>query len=253
MYPSARKEASLLTNGETCPGIADESVFIAQLLLRARLLNRDFHSRVAETIERHSGLRRASGFEAADHTETRIRFKGPAWSPGFDGEDLSGIEIHTSPPKGMERLREKILKYAPPHARAQWPLAANILDPVRCSVVCPSPAIMVRVLGWFMDHQETNNLTIRRVKNKFAWTPEQVLHGYRDVQMSVIFVGRCNLGIIGEIQFHDKELYKLKHKVMFVSFVSFCKFLSMRSLILAFGVQMHKLYKVARAYSPDLI
>ncbi len=216
MYPSARKEASLLTNGETCPGIADESVFIAQLLLRARLLNRDFHSRVAETIERHSGLRRASGFEAADHTETRIRFKGPAWSPIFGSEDLSGIEIHTSPPKGIERLREKVLKYAPPHARAQWPLAANILDPVRCSIVCPSPAIMVMVLGWFMDHQEANNLTIRRVKNKFAWLPEQVLHGYRDVQMSVIFVGRSNLGIIGEIQIHDKELYKLKHKVKFL-------------------------------------
>jgi hypothetical protein len=202
-----------LTNGEDCAGIADESVFVAQLLLRARLLNRDFHSRVAEAIERHSELRRASGFEAADHTETRIRFKGPVRGSSFGDEDYSGIEIHTSPPKGIERLREKVLKYAPPHARAQWPLAANILDPVRCSIVCPSPAIMVRVLGWFMDHQQTNNLAIRRVKNKFAWSPDQVLHGYRDVQMSVIFVGRSSLGIIGEIQIHDQELYKLKHKV----------------------------------------
>jgi hypothetical protein len=38
------------------------------------------------------------------------------------------------------RLTTITIRYAPPHPRSRWPLAANILDPVRCSVVCQGPA-----------------------------------------------------------------------------------------------------------------
>lgn len=34
----------------------------------------------------------------------------------------------------MERMREKIMEYA--IEGAEWPLAANILDPIRCHTTC---------------------------------------------------------------------------------------------------------------------
>ena len=42
---------------------------------------------------------------------------------------------------------------------------------------------------------------------------EQVEDGYRDIKLFVRFVQREGLGIIGEIQIHDKILYDLKLQV----------------------------------------
>ena len=42
---------------------------------------------------------------------------------------------------------------------------------------------------------------------------EQVEDGYRDIKLFVRFVQREGLGIIGEIQIHDKILYNLKLQV----------------------------------------
>ena len=36
-------------------------------------------------------------------------------------------------------------RYAPPHPKATWPLSANILDPVRASVVCSGPSQIIQV------------------------------------------------------------------------------------------------------------
>ena len=38
-----------------------------------------------------------------------------------------------------------LCRYAPPHPKAVWPLSANILDPVRASVVCSGPSQIIQV------------------------------------------------------------------------------------------------------------
>ena len=38
-----------------------------------------------------------------------------------------------------------LCRYAPPHPKAIWPLSANILDPVRASVVCSGPSQIIQV------------------------------------------------------------------------------------------------------------
>ena len=51
----------------------------------------------------------------------------------FEGGAVGRVEVHAAPVKKVARMRDKLTKYAPPHPRGQWPLSANILDPVRCS------------------------------------------------------------------------------------------------------------------------
>jgi hypothetical protein len=51
------------------------------------------------------------------------------------------VAVHQGPVKGMARMREKLLEYA--HAGdawADWPLTANILDPIRTTIVCNGPS-----------------------------------------------------------------------------------------------------------------
>ena len=112
-----------------------------------------------------------------------------------------------------------------------WPAAAGILDPVRVSVVVGGPARILEVVGWFTgeggdrgDGGSSNDdngsdsdgcsggrarcraaavatgLPVCRVKNKFGLREEELVGGYRDVLLSVVFVGGEGLGIIGEIQ-----------------------------------------------------
>ena len=58
------------------------------------------------------------------------------------------LDVYTAPCKTVERMREKLAEYAadPAAARAAWPLCANILDPVRASVVCDGPAEMLEAV-----------------------------------------------------------------------------------------------------------
>ena len=60
--------------------------------------------------------------------------------------------VHIDPGFGNHyfRMAEKLFKYSPPHPRATWPFAANILDPVRCSIICPSTNTMLQVVS--ADH-----------------------------------------------------------------------------------------------------
>ena len=86
------------------------------------------------------------------------------------------------------------------------------------------PARILEVVGWFTgsksssveddeigsSHFESSNrmgnvvagtgLVVCRVKNKFGLRAEELVGGYRDVLLSVQFVGDEGLGIIGEIQ-----------------------------------------------------
>jgi hypothetical protein len=52
-----------------------------------------------------------------------------------------------------------------------------------------------------------------RIKNKFSFAKEDIVGGYRDLMIGVVFEDKSGLKIIGEIQIHDKFLYDLKSKV----------------------------------------
>jgi hypothetical protein len=92
-------------------------------------------------------------------------------------------------------------RYAPPHPGAIWPLSANILDPVRLSLVADGPAHMLEVVKWFAGQaSEATGLPVVRMKNKFGLPREEVPDGYRDVKLFVAYTSPTGLGIIGEIQ-----------------------------------------------------
>jgi hypothetical protein len=59
--------------------------------------------------------------------------------PGF-------VAVHQGPVKGLARMREKLLEYADAaDAWADWPLTANILDPIRATIVCNGPSQILQV------------------------------------------------------------------------------------------------------------
>jgi hypothetical protein len=70
----------------------------------------------------------------------------------FD-EGVGQVLVEAAPPKSAARMREKKRKYGPPHPGARRPLSANILDPVRASVVCTgaSQLLQVRRLSWAQE------------------------------------------------------------------------------------------------------
>ncbi len=62
----------------------------------------------------------------------------------FATAGVSSVEVQAASPKRLARMREKLAKYSPPHPRGRWPLAANILDPVRASGMCQSSRLQQR-------------------------------------------------------------------------------------------------------------
>ncbi len=124
---------------------------------------------------------------------------------------FGNVDVHTAPIKTMARMREKLLEYAADGA--QWPLSANILDPVRASIVCDGAAPILEVVGWFTKHGGEAGLRVCRIKNKFSFRREELVGGYRDLMICVIFTGVSGLRIIGEIQVQDRKLHDLKQKV----------------------------------------
>jgi hypothetical protein len=67
---------------------------------------------------------------------------------GGDGGGPSAVGVWAAPAKTAARMREKLAEYAA--EGAAWPLCANILDPVRASVVCVGPGQMLEVARWFL-------------------------------------------------------------------------------------------------------
>ncbi len=188
----------------------DEEIYLAQLALRARILNKDFQRAVLDVVSSHQVSRdfsitqeNASGRCQPLHHEGKIHVmqctfdQGPAW-----------VEVHSAPPKRITRMREKVFEYAPPHPQATWPLCANILDPVRLSIVIRGSCQIVQTMRWFTDHEADTGLRICRVKNGFASNGDS--DGYRDLKLCVLFSSRDGLSIIGEIQIHDSVLFDLK-------------------------------------------
>mmetsp|Transcript_17521 Transcript_17521/g.48422 ORF Transcript_17521/g.48422 Transcript_17521/m.48422 type:complete len:144 (+) Transcript_17521:1263-1694(+) len=107
---------------------------------------------------------------------------------------------------------------------------AQILDPVRTTVVCEGPARMLEVAGWFIHATSSPHsavigpatLPICKVKNKFALQDSELVGGYRDLMFCGVLEGAGGLRIIGEVQIHDRVLHDLK-------------------------TLMHKLYRIRRA------
>jgi len=135
------------------------------------------------------------------------------------------VEVHYAPIKTFARMLEKVEEYA--KEGSVWPLSANILDPVRLSIVCSGPAQILQVAQWFIEAEPHYALQVCRVKNKFGVPEEALIGGYRDLMLSVVFTGADGLRIIGEIQIQDRTLHELKLK-------------------------MHKLYKIQRSKDANI-
>jgi len=125
----------------------DEEVYVSQLYRRAVLLNEEFQVRMRKAVARRFGER---------------------------------VQFHGARVKTKARIREKLLCYITPEdsqsvdeeegdePEMELPLAANILDPVRATVVCDGPAEMLEVAQWLLNHGEKEQIPVVRVKNKFA-------------------------------------------------------------------------------------
>jgi hypothetical protein len=221
--------------------LCEEEVFLAQLSRRAALLNREFQAKVLGVVDGRAAPRRSGDHRpsAATHppeptsneavaASFHTRFwPGSTWTLPkgatsatcrFDGGVEGGVVVHTAPPKGVARMREKMLEYAPPHPQGRWPLSANILDPVRASIVCCGSDQVMQVARWFTEGEAETGLVVCRLKNSFAAACDIAASGgYRDLKLFVLFEGASGLRIIGEIQIHDMQLYLLKLKVRVTS------------------------------------
>ena len=134
-----------------------------------------------------------------------------------EGADL--VEVLGGPIKEMSRMREKLVEYVPPHPRGAWPLAANVLDPVRASIITRGPSRIRQVVRWFAEAgaaganaaadkggskeeeaEAVGWLQVCRIKNGFALPRAEVLDGYRDVKLFLLFTDLNGLRILGEVQ-----------------------------------------------------
>jgi hypothetical protein len=151
----------------------------------------------------------------------------------FDGapSKMMMIDLYFTPIKTQERMKEKVLKYSFPHPWSQWPLTANIRDPIRISIACDDPSHILQIVRFFLSSQESTGLRVVRVKNKFSQADADVSEGFNglDVSLNVVFEeARSGLKIIGEIQLHDKQILQVKSRI-------------------------HKLYKIKRSEDPSMI
>ena len=66
----------------------------------------------------------------------------------FLGQAPAPVDVYSAPIKTLERMQEKVFEYVREAGGGggQWPLCANILDPVRASVVCSGPNQILQVL-----------------------------------------------------------------------------------------------------------
>jgi hypothetical protein len=174
----------------TRPPLRDEEVFVSQLHHRARLVNGAFQRFVLDVVLRHatqlSPTEQDTPVAAKGHSRPQPPTTLPTGSRGergvhavecaFGDGDEGWVEVHLAGVKSAARMREKLGKYAPPHPRARWPLSANILDPVRVSVVCEGPSQVLETVEWFMrlDPDQRRVMAVVRAKNKFSDAREEV-------------------------------------------------------------------------------
>ena len=118
-----------------------EEPFLAQLTIRAALLNHVFLDQVMRVISSHS----EGGVDIDTDLLDMQGGQSRRFLCRFAGMRAGSVEVHSTPPKRVARMREKLREYAYPHPRSLWPLCANILDPVRLSIVCEGPTDILEV------------------------------------------------------------------------------------------------------------
>jgi hypothetical protein len=109
----------------------------------------------------------------------------------FRGNVIDAIDVWPAIEKSPLRMREKLIEYA--NEGITWPRCAQILDPVRASVVCGGPAQMLEVADWFLQNggslpelsriEESKSceagriaaLPVCRIKNKFAFSRDELV------------------------------------------------------------------------------
>ena len=251
MYEKARAEKALsMSMDSDSELLQDEDIFVTQLFRRATLLNNAFQSGVRETLLRHqvwhgsgasldslsdapSQFERTATLNDADEIHIDIVYKRSYKGSHDSSRSLNlkddtmeerikcQFKSHTAfiglfpaPVKTVARMLEKVAEYA--QNKDTWPYSANILDPVRASIVCDGPNEILETFAWFASRDSATGLRLCRVKNKFAFKTEDLVGGYRDLMVSFVLEGNGNLNIIGEIQFHDRALHYLKRKVSIV-------------------------------------
>ncbi len=247
VYEMAKAEKLLSMSMESISELwQDEDIFITQLFRRATLLNDSFQTTVKDTLLQHQ-VWSGSDLSLVCDSEPQSQFEN-ARTPngahqfnvdlvycrcqssqdsflGFRDEHVmeerikcqfkshtAYIDLFPAPVKTIARMREKVAEYAV--KSDTWPYSANILDPVRASIVCDGPNEILEAFAWFESRDiSASGLRLCRVKNKFSFKTEDLVGGYRDLMASFVFKGKGNLSIIGEIQFHDRALHYLKRKV----------------------------------------
>ena len=113
-------------------------------------------------------------------------------------------------------MRAKLLKYGQGHPRGRWPLAANILDPVRATVVCEGAQQILEIVEWFGTAKKSGVLGIKicRIKNRFTASDVNLNRdSHRHIGLNVRFADCEGLQIIGEIQVNDTDLHNLHKQV----------------------------------------
>jgi len=240
---SYQDEIKMIQISPTGIRVHNEEVFVAQLHLRAKLMNHAFQKKVLQVVQSHES---PSGRESLDKesqgaSEELIPSSSDhsTFCADFEeyGNDLlqrkisvdcqfedgvRRVEICFAPVKSKARISQKLLKYADPQLQCVWPYSGYILDPVRLSVIVDGPKKILEVFKWFDSLDASSGISVCRVKNKFMSSESE--DGYRDLTICVLFTTSCGMRIIGEIQVHDKKIHQLKLK-------------------------MHKLYRILRAES----
>ena len=224
-----RRRASVSSVSKSLFETGDEEAFVTQLVSRAEALDTAFQEQIVEAVRRlcsatENGCACRVSTANLDNTSHASFLLGT----------LGVVSIHAAAIKSAARIREKLLKYLPPHPKGRWPLSANILDPVRASIVCDGGAgAILRVVSWFVGKDyntegsqgknwggpSETGLPVVRVKNKFG-TGAEIEDGYRDVSLSVVFAHEGGLAIVGEIQVHDARIFELKRRVSYPSLLS---------------------------------
>lgn len=158
----------------------DEEIFVVQLRRRATLLNEGFQQHVRDLV-------------------------------------VGGKEVYAGPIKSKHRMLDLVEQRGrdgPVVALEGLPFAADILDPVRASVVCQSPQDILQLAEWLVHTGESNRMAVVKVRNRFAaGDVDRKEGGNPQLTLHVLFTSSSGLSIIGEIQLHDPVLHSLNVKM----------------------------------------
>ena len=139
----------------------------------SRVKNRDYVRKLTLGASAEASLefRKESG-EAAPSDDSRTVLL----CQFLEGSGL--VAVHGAPVKSVARMRKKLLEYARAgDPWAGWPLTANILDPVRASIVCKGPRQLMQVAPFprppapFPAHSARPNRSRRRRRRRRVIVP----------------------------------------------------------------------------------